>query len=319
MKKQSIQIGLGTAAIGRPHYINVRQTPGSKGTLESFITNGRTVLDEAYQQGIRYFDTAPGYGLAEQLLIDWVEDKQYKDVEIATKWGYTYVANFDPKATIHEVKEHSLEKINEQWLQSKKLLPYLSSYQIHSATLESGVLENKEVLDRLYQLKSEFGLLIGLTTSGANQNEVIKKALDVKRNGESLFDVFQVTYNVLDQNLALIADDLFSQNKRIVVKEALANGRLFTNPKFPEYNNLYSELEKLAIKYKVGVDAIALRFCVDSINPFKVLSGASEKNHLSENLKTETFELEESEILRLNFFAISPEEYWQERKELSWN
>ena len=65
-------------------------------------------------------------------------------IEIATKWGYTYTANFDANATVHEVKEHSLSKLNEQWNFSKQLLPYLKVYQIHSATLETGVLENKK-------------------------------------------------------------------------------------------------------------------------------------------------------------------------------
>ena len=76
--------------------------------------------------------------MAEQILIDWCRDHPNEHVEIATKWGYTYTANFDPNATIHEVKEHSLAKLNEQWAQSQQLLPRLSTYQVHSATFASG-------------------------------------------------------------------------------------------------------------------------------------------------------------------------------------
>lgn len=319
MHKQTIKIGLGTAAIGRPQYINLRQEAIKDISLDGFKEKGKLILDQAYQNGIRYFDTAPGYGLAEKLLMDWIKEREYKDVEIATKWGYTYIANFDAKAKVHEVKEHSIEKLKEQWEVSKNLLPYLSSYQIHSATLDSGVFENKEVLDLLAFLKSEYGLLIGLTASGANQNEIIEKSLEIKSHGEILFDVFQVTYNLLDQSLEQLAKLLSAEKKRIVVKEALANGRIFPNQKYSRYAQLYIELEKLAAKYKVGIDAIALRFCIDSIDPFMVLSGASEENHIYSNLEATKFRLNEDELITLKQFTISPEKYWSERSQLAWN
>lgn len=319
MTKQTIKIGLGTATIGRPQYINLRQAAIKNISLDGFKEKGKLILDQAYQNGIRYFDTAPGYGLAEKLLMDWIKEREYKDVEIATKWGYTYIANFDAKAKVHEVKEHSIGKLKEQWEVSKNLLPYLSSYQIHSATLESGVFENKAVLDLLAFLKSEYGLLIGLTASGANQIEIVEKSLEIERNGEILFDVFQVTYNLLDQSLEQLSKLLTSEQKRTVVKEALANGRIFPNQKYPHYAQLYTELEKLASKYQVGIDAIALRFCIDSIDPFMVLSGASEKNHITSNLEATKFQLNGEELITLKQFAISPEKYWSERSQLAWN
>ena len=196
-----MKLGLGTAALGRPQYINVRQNNNEGSDLETFRKHSFQVLEDAYNLGIRYFDTAPGYGLAERLVLEWLQTKNDKTIEIATKWGYTYTANFDTNATIHEVKEHSLAKLNEQWGFSKQLLPYLKVYQIHSATLETGVLGNKEVLAQLAFLKKTHRLKIGITTSGTNQVEVIKKALEILVDGESIFDLFQVTYNFLDQSL----------------------------------------------------------------------------------------------------------------------
>lgn len=313
------KIALGTAAIGRPEYINIRQSNKPNFELKTFETAGLKILDEAYYEGIRYFDTAPGYGMAEQLLIDWIAEKRYTDVEVATKWGYSYVANFDPNATVHEVKEHTFQNLNRQWEQSKKLLPHLSTYQIHSATLESGVLKNEEVLNRLGQIKKEFGIRIGMSSTGANQEEVLKTAMEIEVQGETLFDVYQVTYNVLDQSLAQITKQLTAQNKRVVVKEALANGRVFTNSNFPNYANLYTLLEQLACKYHVGIDAIAIRFVLDSIQPFKVLSGASQKSHISSNLQANTFQLTVDEMGQLKELAVAPGAYWRERKGLGWN
>lgn len=314
------EIGLGTAAIGRPLYINIKEeTTGNDFAKEAFRQRGMDMLEIAYQRGIRYFDTAPGYGMAEQMLIDWVQEKEDKSIEIATKWGYTYVANFDLNATQHEVKEHSLAKLNEQWKKSKALLPWLTTYQIHSATLETGILENEAVLNRLAELKNEHGLRIGITTTGANQAEVLKKALDIKVAGKELFDLFQVTYNIFDQNLASLATEISKRNKRLVIKEALANGRIFPNEKYPHYNAAYGRLNQLADKYNVGIDAIALQFCMDSIPVFKVLSGAANAQHLSDNLKTANFKLEEEDIAILKELAISPIQYWNERKQLGWN
>ncbi|MEO9570684.1 MAG: aldo/keto reductase [Polaribacter sp.] len=314
-----MKLGLGTAALGRPQYINVRQETCDNSNLTEFRKQSFLVLENAYNSGIRYFDTAPGYGLAEELVLEWLQTKNDNSIIVATKWGYTYTANFDANAKVHEVKEHSLSKLNEQWNFSKQLLPYLKVYQIHSATLETGVLENKAVLEQLYFLKREHNLKIGLTTTGINQVEVIKKALDLYIDGEQVFDLFQVTYNFLDQSLSEISEELQSQNKSIVIKEALANGRIFRNKKYPHYYDMYTILESIAKKHKVGVDAISLKYCEQTIANSIVLSGASTSKQLEENLKINSFTLTNSEIELLNSFSISPEFYWSERKKLQWN
>jgi aryl-alcohol dehydrogenase-like predicted oxidoreductase len=314
-----MKLGLGTAALGRPQYINVRQHTTENSDLEMFRKQSFAVLEDAYNLGVRYFDTAPGYGLAEELVLEWLQTKKDNSIEVATKWGYTYTANFDANATIHEVKEHSLSKLKEQWNFSKKLLPYLKVYQIHSATLETGVLENSDVLAHLAFLKREHKLKIGLTTTGTNQLEVIKKALEVSINGIQVFDLFQVTYNFLDQSLQEISGELIRQNKQIIIKEALANGRVFRNPIYPHYNEMYTTLERLSKKHSVGVDAISLKYCEQTITNSIVLSGASTSEQLKENLTLHTFTLSNNDIDILNGLKVTPDFYWTERKKLAWN
>ena len=314
-----MNLGLGTAALGRPQYINVRQNDVDNSDLAAFRKQSFQVLEDGYNAGIRYFDTAPGYGLAEELVFNWLKTKDDSSIEIATKWGYTYTANFDANATIHEVKEHSLAKLNEQWNFSKQLLPYLKVYQIHSATLETGVLENQEVLKQLAFLKKEYNLKIGLTTTGTNQVEVIQKALNVLVDGKQLFDVFQVTYNFLEQSLLEIIDELHQQNKKIVIKEALANGRVFSNKNYAHSQEMYASLEKLSKKHNVGIDAIALKYCEQTIPKSTVLSGASNANQLKENLKIISFSLSADDLNLLNSFNTDAEHYWSERKNLEWN
>ncbi len=314
-----MKLGLGTAALGRPQYINLRSKQIENSDIESFKAHSFSVLESAYKLGVRYFDTAPGYGLAETLLLEWLQTKKDNTIEVATKWGYTYVANFDANAKVHEIKEHSLEKLKEQWAFSKQLLPNFKVYQIHSATLETGILENKPVLNYLAALKNGHGIRIGITTTGINQVEVIKKALDVHVDGGQLFDVFQVTYNMLDQSLKTISDVIINQNKSIVIKEALANGRVFRNENYAHYNDLYKVLERLANKYKVGVDAISLQFCAQTIQSSTVLSGASNTIQLQENLKAQNIQLLNNELEEITSFKIEADDYWKERKLLAWN
>ncbi len=307
------------AAMGRPQYINIRLNKSPEFHIESLKAKGMQILDAAYDAGIRYYDTAPGYGMAEELLLEWVKTKKDTSIEIATKWGYAYVANFNPEATIHELKEHSLKQLDKQWEFSKELLPYLSTLQIHSATFETGVLENEMVLNRLAELRDAFNIRIGLTTTGHNQLEVLKRAVEVQVHKKPLFDVFQVTYNILDQSVGDTIHALQKAGNRIIIKEGMANGRFFPNEAYPHYQPLYDMLKQLADKYQVGIDAIALRFCMQTVEPFKVLSGASETQHFYENAKALDFVLQKDELEILKSFRIQPIEYWTERKQLRWN
>ncbi len=308
------QLGFGTAAIGRPMYINIRSKKNTPFNLDTFKSDGLAILEQAYQSGIRYFDTAPGYGMSEDLLIEWLNSKNDSSIEIATKWGYEYTANFDPLATNHEVKEHSLRMLQKQWKNSQKLLSHLTTYQIHSATFDTGVLENQDILNELTRLKLEFGLKIGLTTSGENQTEVLAKALE-----NDLFEVFQVTYNVFDQSLRPFLETHDLSGKRIIIKEGLANGRVFRNKNFNHYDTAFSLLENLANKYRTGIDAIALQFCAQTIVAYSVLSGASLEDQLNQNLKALDVELTVDEINELKALAVLPQDYWNERKKMEWN
>lgn len=314
-----MQLGLGTAALGRPQYINIRQKDSMINDVDLFREQSFSVLEKAYKLGIRYFDTAPGYGLAEKLLLDWLKTKDDKSIQIATKWGYTYVADFDANAKIHELKEHSEKKLLEQWQVSKGFLPHLKVYQVHSATLKTGVLDNEAILNKLAFLKSEYKFEIGITTTGTNQIDVIKKALNVSVEGNQLFDAFQVTYNMLDQSLKHISNELNNQNKKVIIKEALANGRVFRNQNYSHYNTMYTILESLGKKYNVGIDAISLQFCAQTNPKSIILSGASNAIHLESNLKLNTFSLSEIELQEIINFNINPTNYWEERKQLGWN
>lgn len=312
------KIGIGLAALGRPEYINIRENKSIDKSEKAFREKAFEVLDFAYENGLRYFDTAPSYGKGERYLFDWKTERKHSDINISTKWGYTYIANWElGYKGKHEVKEHSLDKLLEQWELSQFLLPELKIYQIHSATLESGVLQNTAILNKLHQIKKQTKVQIGISSSGDNQKEIILEALNTKVENEYLFDSFQVTYNILEQSSLEVLKALNSRNKTIIIKEALANGRIFNQ----KNKVVYSLLDSLSKKYNVGIDAIAIRFVIESIEPNFVLSGASDAKQLEQNLKAlnkdlsfTALELDQLKLLRMN-----PKSYWDERSRLVWD
>jgi aryl-alcohol dehydrogenase-like predicted oxidoreductase len=314
------EIGLGLAALGRPEYINLRSHPDADKSIDAYRSNALRVMDYAYKNKIRHFDTAASYGKGEEFLLEWNNKHGYKDVKLSSKWGYSYVANWEIGFKgQHEIKEHSLAKLQEQWIEARKLLPALKLYQIHSATFESGILENADVLNALYEIKESTGVKLGLSVSGVKQSEILETALNIKIKGKTLFDSFQATFNILEQSTFRILQKIMQHNKKVIVKEGLANGRLFENKNYLHYKKLYDLLDRLSNKYGVGVDAIALRFIMDFLEPQLVLSGASTINQLNENIQARKFVLNKSEVSELQSFSSKRDKYWRERSLLLWH
>jgi aryl-alcohol dehydrogenase-like predicted oxidoreductase len=90
-------MGLGLAALGRPGYINLGHASDLAGrtSVASLERLTHSVLDAAYERGVRYFDAARSYGRAEAFLAAWLEQRGLGpgEVSVGSKWGYTYVAN----------------------------------------------------------------------------------------------------------------------------------------------------------------------------------------------------------------------------------
>ena len=308
------RMGLGLAALGRPGYINLGHAQDLNALdQEAMQKQSSDVLTEAYQQGICYFDAARSYGLAETFLAHWLKTHHPGDVVIGSKWGYTYTANWQVQAIQHEVKEHSLSKLNEQWQESKELLgDKLNLYQIHSATLDSGVLRNKEVLLRLFELK-QTGLIIGFSSSGIEQAKTIELALGIEHKGQRLFDCVQASFNLFERSAAKTLELAHREGLGILIKEALANGRLTSRNQDTEVQPLIKEAQK----QNLNPDALALAWLMAHEWVDVVLSGASTKTQLKENLKA--FEVKQALPDLLEGLAQPAEHYWYKRSKLIWN
>jgi aryl-alcohol dehydrogenase-like predicted oxidoreductase len=317
------RIGLGLAALGRPGYINLGHADDLERSYEPALMEERAhaVCDAAWKAGVRYFDAARSYGRAEEFLGSWLRSRRLLPIEVTvgSKWGYTYTAGWQTEAPAHEVKEHSLAVLQRQWAESTANLGvYLRLYQIHSATLESEVLENVAVLAALARLKAG-AVTIGLSVSGPRQAEVIRKAIGVRVDGEPLFDAVQATWNPLEPSAGEALAEAHAAGVGVLVKEALANGRLTERNDDPRFASQRAALAAQAARLGCTVDALALAAALAQPWASVVLSGAATVDHLCSNLAALAVPWDAEAAAALAPLAETPEAYWATRAALPWN
>jgi aryl-alcohol dehydrogenase-like predicted oxidoreductase len=214
------RLGLGLAALGRPGYLNVGHSAELGGDRSVNALRARTfeVLSHAYEAGIRDFDVARSYGRGEEFLGEWLRAHNPPGVHVSSKWGYVYTADWQIAHDPPEVKHHDVETFLRQLNETRENLgEWLQLYQIHSATPESGVLRNDAVLTAM----QETDLPLGVSVSGVAQAETIDLALTT-----GLFDAVQATWNLLEQAAGAALARAHAAGLKVIVKEALANGRL---------------------------------------------------------------------------------------------
>jgi aryl-alcohol dehydrogenase-like predicted oxidoreductase len=305
------RIGIGLAALGRPGYITLGHAEDLAGEteVEQMRAHAHGVLDAALAAGVRYFDAARSYGLGEEFLGSWLTDRglDRDDVTVGSKWGYTYTAGWRTDAEVNEVKDLSLDTLRRQEGESRVLLgDTLALYQIHSATIESGVLSDAAVLDELARLRSQ-GLRIGFTATGPAQSETIERAVQTGR-----FDAVQATFNLLDRSAGPALAAARAAGLGVIIKETVANGRLTDRGDVPA-------LVHAARERGIGADALALAFVLAQPWVDVALSGASTAPMLAGNLTALDVTFDEDLSARLDPVAEAPEAYWERRRALAWN
>lgn len=316
------RIGLGLAALGRPGYITLGHADDLHRdyTVPAMRAHAWSVLDAAYAAGIRYFDAARSYGCAEEFLADWLADRTPQGVSVGSKWGYTYTASWSVAADTHEVKDHTLPTLRRQWAETQaEIGQWLSLYQIHSATEASGVLDRDDVLDELARLRDDLPIEIGLTVSGPDSRQTVERALTIERDGTRLFTCVQATWNILEPSLSITLAEAHAQGVRVIIKEALANGRLTERNDDPAFAETRAMLERAAARLNCTLDQLALAATLDQPWAQRVLSGAATVDHLRSNVGALDVRLDDAARTMLRGIAESPATYWETRGRLAWN
>jgi aryl-alcohol dehydrogenase-like predicted oxidoreductase len=312
------RLGLGLAALGRPAYIALGRAEDFPEGREpdAMERQAHAVLDAARAAGITYYDAARSYGRAEAFLRSWLDARRIPPGEaiVGSKWGYRYVGGWQVGADRHEVKDHSVEALRAQLAESRGLLgPYLALYQIHSATPETGVLDDAEVLDALAALR-DAGLRVGVTVSGRRQAETVRRALAIRRGGTPLFAAVQATWNVLERSCEEALREAHAAGRTVIVKEALANGRLTARGDAGRAG----PLALLARDLHVGPDAVAIAAALARPWASVVLLGAATVEQLRSNVRALGLRAGPALLARLEGLRQDPAEYWAARAALPW-
>lgn len=311
-------IGLGLAALGRPGYINLgreRDLPPGRG-VAAMRRRTHEVLDFAYAHGVRYFDAARSYGRAEEFLAQWLADGTDRpELAVGSKWGYTYTADWQVLADRHEVKDHSPDTYERQLAETRALLGgRLDLYQVHSVTPDSPALTDPALHRRLAELAAD-GVAVGISTSGPRQREAIRTALGLTVDGAPLFTSVQATWNLLEPSAGPALAEAHDAGRTVIVKEALANGRLAgPGPR------LDPVLGPVASAAGATYDAVALAAALRQPWADVVLSGAATADQLASNLRAREVRFTGSQPDDLAArLADQPETYWADRGRLPWN
>jgi aryl-alcohol dehydrogenase-like predicted oxidoreductase len=302
------RIGLGLAALGRPGYLNLGHAEdlGADRSAEALRTQSFAVLDAAYAAGVRYFDAARSYGRGEEFLGEWLRAREPEGVVIGSKWGYVYTAEWEVDADPPEVKHHDVDTFRRQLEETRAHLgDRLALYQIHSATPESGVLDDDAVLAELRDLRAS-GVALGVTGSGPSQPETIDRAREL-----GIFDAVQATWNLHERSAGAALARAHEAGLEVIVKEALANGRLSPRGAPPA-------LERVAARLGATADAVALAAVLAQPFADVVLSGAATGEALRSNLAATALELPREALDELAALGEPADRYWTARGELAW-
>ena len=264
------------------------------------------MLDAAWERGIRFIDAARSYGRAEEFLGSWftAHPERRPELTIESKWGYEYVGGWRMEAEVHERKEHSAAMFERQWPETLAALGGAPDvYLIHSLTPDSPALADEALLDRLRRL-ARAGVRVGVSTSGPGQGDVLDAAREL---ADSPFSAVQATWNLLEPSAEPALARAHEAGWFVVVKEAVANGRLAPQ----------GEADAAALAAADGQSLDALAIGVARSRPWcdVVLSGAVSPGQLDSNLASRAPSTDAAALAAL---AEDPVAYWVARSARAW-
>jgi len=342
------RLGLGMAALGRPGYINLNRSAvfdtkvandndekeqsqkvhrsvelmqNQANIVMSTLMKETKSLSSGGETVTPWFDCARSYGLSEKFVGEFLRENNVKpeDCYVSSKWGYTYVADWNvelDEGEPHEVKDHSVENFLKQIKETVDCIgDYVNLYQVHSATFESGILTDDRIHEALYECKQSKGWSIGLSVSGPVQDEILREAMKIKTSdGSKLFDSVQCTYNILEQKPGDALLEAHNSGMDVIIKEGMANGRVFVNEKVKEVSKSSG----------YSIDELALAFILSQPFQGRVLSGAVTSEQLVSNMKalelSKKLLTDEKELLDvMKGCCMESETYWKDRSALAWN
>jgi len=244
MTIRRVEFGLGLIGIGKPWGFANPTVPGER--------EARTLLEKAFALGVRYYDTAPSYGVSEERLgqfLATLTGEERQAVRIATKFGEHWDAD---KA--EPFVDHTFEALRRSLDGSAGRLGRIDYLQLHKTTPE--VLRSAD-LARAW----EYAAGLGIQGIGASVSDL--ESADLAIAGAA-YCILQFPYNAAQQTFAGVLDRATARGMKVAVNRPFGMGRML-------YEN--RELSK----------ADAFGFILEREFDGVVLSGTKSPEHLEEN------------------------------------
>jgi len=257
MVKRKIRLALGTVQLGLDYGINNK---GGKPSREKAVE----ILEEAYKNGIRVFDTAAGYGEAEDILGEFIAKNHLEEkVSVITKAGKDKELAVSVTESVKRLKQKQLDGLllhDPKQMYDEKVVSELK------AAKEKGLVRNigasvYEEKDALYAIKA------------------------------GCFDYVQIPYNVFDHHID--ETDFFELAKKsrimIIARSPFLQGLfLMKKEEIPAHLDrakpLLEKFDRIISKHNLSRQEAALLFSYSNSRISNVLFGVDNLEQLEENL-----------------------------------
>ncbi|AFG35285.1 aldo/keto reductase [Fervidobacterium pennivorans subsp. shakshaketiis] len=269
---------------------------------------GVKLVRAAYEMGINFFDTAPGYsnGLSERIIGEALKDVR-ENVFINTKFGHNHLGETD-------FSEEAIERsINESL---KRLqTTYIDSVILHNPPRE--ILEGKTNHEEEFKKIKRMGKIrgYGVSIDTLEELELVLNNWDV--------DVIEILFNIIHQSPKYLFDKVKERGILLAIKVPLDSGWLTgkynANSKFEGIRARWSQdviLKRAMIVDKIKTivkDEDLVKYAIGFILSFDavttVITGVKNLEQLESNIKASEFELSDElkrELERLYEEEIKP-------------
>ena len=258
---------LGTVQLGLKYGIN--NSHGQPSREEAL-----GILERAYEQGIRMFDTAFSYGDAEEIIGEFITRRKLNgQVQIISKLEPNCVSEGSENvlSIVENGLRTSLRRIGRE---------YIDGYLLHT----SSYIFREEIVNALHQCKIK-GLVKNIGVSIYEETE----ALAAVRS--SLIDYIQIPYSVFDQRLN--QTEFFqlakANGKKVFARTAFLQGLIFmTDKEIPDSlsgaKEYLKEFDDIICRYGLSRLEAALAFSVSQPGVDYIVFGVDTIEQLNETM-----------------------------------
>lgn len=249
---------LGTVQFGLEYGINnINGRPDKETVFE--------ILFYAYDNGIKYLDTAELYGDAHNLIGEFHKLNPTKKFNIITKFPNDFEDRVDDKITTYLIQ--------------------LNIDQLHTILFHSfdSYLKYKGHLESIILLKNKSVKYIGVSVY---TNDQMDKVID-----DINIDIIQIPFNLFDNlnQRGELLKKAKNKNKIIHTRSAFLQGLFFMKKNNPNIirTKLENELDiiaEISVKSALSIGSISLNYCLMQNNIDGVLMGVDSLQQLKENI-----------------------------------